>query len=84
MGEGGRRIMWQDQWKEDPAAEESRGAQGRPVRTSAWTQTGTSGKDREANTPESIEEMNETEPGSRDLEIIRVTEKRGRPERDNQ
>lgn len=63
--------------------EESLGAQGRPVRTSAWTQTGTSGKDREANTPESHEEINETEPGARDLEITRVTEKRGRPERAN-
>lgn len=54
------------------------------MRTSAWTQTGTSEKDREANTPESREEMNETESGSRDLEITSVTEQRGRPERDNQ
>lgn len=52
--------------------------------TSAWTQTGTSEKDRDANTPEIIEEINETEPGSRDREIIRVTENRGRPERGNQ
>lgn len=51
------------------------GAQGKPVGMSPC-QTGASGKDGEATTTGSSEEMNEAEPGFRDLEITHVTEKR--------